>query len=332
MKSLIVSEPGKLEFADIPQPKIGPYQALVKVEVCGICNSTDSKLIDGTMFWAPPFPIVLGHESVGRVVAIGEKVTRYKVGDRVVRPIYRHPDPAAGLNAANGGFVEYGYVTDPFAMAAHGDGSMLGDYNAQRQVVAPEGLTAVEAALCISLSETASLLDPLPNLAGKTVVVAGTGVAGLSFALWAKLAGATVIALGRRESRLATARKLGAAVTIDTSDGDTVAKILAVNGKADVLLEATGDAPLADSLQAALADDGVALAYGVPPTGQHYAAFWQNPPVNEHLRYAWVADMVLRGWVKPEWFVSHTWKFDEALEAFDQVRAGKVFKGFVEIG
>ena len=332
MKSLIVSSPGNIEFADIPKPEIGPYQALVKVDVCGICNSTDAKLIEGTMFWAPPFPIVLGHESVGRVVAIGAKVTRYKVGDRVVRPIYRAPDPSSPLKPANGGFVEYGYVTDPFAMAADGDGSMLGDYNAQRQVVAPEGLSAVEAALCISLSETASLLDPLPNLAGKTVLVAGTGVAGLSFGLWAKFAGAKVIALGRRASRLHVAAKLGADVVIDTTEPDYLAQILAVNGPVDVMLEATGVVALADSLQPILKPGGAALAYGVPPTGDKYAGFWQNPPVDEHLRYAWVADLVLRGWVKPEWFVTHTWEFNDALAAFDQTRAGHVFKGFVEIG
>jgi D-arabinose 1-dehydrogenase-like Zn-dependent alcohol dehydrogenase len=46
----------------------GPYEALVKMEACGICSSTDAKVVDGTMYWAPPFPLVLGHESVGRVV------------------------------------------------------------------------------------------------------------------------------------------------------------------------------------------------------------------------------------------------------------------------
>ncbi|HEY3330728.1 MAG TPA: zinc-binding dehydrogenase [Capsulimonadaceae bacterium] len=331
MKALVVNTPGKLEFADIPVPVINPYQALAKVEVCGICNSTDTKLIDGLMGWAPPAPFVLGHESVGTIVEIGERVTRYKVGDRVTRPIYRSPIPASKLQAANGGFVEYGIVTDNAAMAADGDLSMADDYNANRQMVAPQSLSPLQAALCISLSETASLIDPLPNIAGQTVLVAGTGVAGLSFAMWCKLAGARTIVLGRRASRLALATKLGADHVIDTSESGYVERLVAEYGQADVLFEGTGVVSVADGLASVLKPGGYALAYGVPPSGNKYADFWKSPAVNEQTRYAWVTDLMARGWIKSEWFVTHTWKFDEALQAFDQTRAGEVFKGFVTI-
>jgi len=53
MKALIVPAQGRLEIRDIPEPVVDPYDALVKIEVCGICNSTDHKLIEGQMFWAP---------------------------------------------------------------------------------------------------------------------------------------------------------------------------------------------------------------------------------------------------------------------------------------
>ena len=214
MKALIVPEAGRLEAREIAPPEIGPYDALVRIEVCGICNSTDSKLIHGTMYWAPPFPFVLGHESVGTVVEAGPKVRKFKVGDRVTRVVGAYA--GSPLNSANGGFAEYGMVRDGAAMAADGDSSLVNDYNVQRQNVVPDWMSARDAALVISLSETASVLRHLPNLRERKIVVAGTGVTGLAFTLWAKLAGALVITLGRREARLSRALEIGADATVNT--------------------------------------------------------------------------------------------------------------------
>jgi L-iditol 2-dehydrogenase len=314
-------------------PQVGPYTALVRIETCGICNSTDHKLIEGTMGWAPPFPIILGHESVGRVMEVGPKVRRFKVGDRVTRPIYLPPDGADNgghYNAAMGGLAEYGIVRDAMAMAEDGDPSLRGDYNALRQNVVPEHLGARDAALAISLAETASVLRHLPNARGLKIVVAGTGVAGLAFMLWFKLAGARVIALGRRAERLQKARELGTDDVIDTRQSGFMDSLReAAGGAVDGLIEATGDAPLAEQILGALAPDGFACAYGVPPTGTKYASRWRTAVVEEHLSYDWVADLLARGWVKPEWFVSHEWEFRDVLRAFEQAARGEVLKGFV---
>jgi threonine dehydrogenase-like Zn-dependent dehydrogenase len=281
------------------------------------------------MFWAPPFPFVLGHESVGRVVETGSKVSKFKVGDRVTRPIYVPPAGAA-VNSANGGFAEFGVVTDAVAMAADGDGSKLNDYNADRQLVVPPDLSARDAALAISLSETASVLRHLPNPRGSKVVVAGTGVAGLAFALWLKLAGAFVIVLGRREERLRKALEMGADVAINTRDGDFLEQLRAL-GPVDGLMEATGDAALATQVEEFLSPQGFACAYGVPPTGVHYGPRWRGAAVEEHLSLPWIIDLLRRGWVQPEWFVSHEWGFDEVLTAFEQNSRGEVLKGFVRL-
>ncbi len=330
MKALVVPQRGQIVIDEIAPPEPGPYDALVQIEVCGICNSTDSKLIDGKMYWAPPFPFVLGHEAVGTVVAVGPWVRSYRVGDLVNRPVAFWPGSRPDLNAAMGGFAEYGLVRDSRAMAAAGDSSLIGDYLAQRQVVLPPALAPKDAALAISLSETASVLRHLPNLRGKVVVIAGTGIAGLAFTLWAKLAGAAVTVLGRREERLAHARRLGADAAVNTIDAHYLEVLQRVaGGAADVIIEATGDAALAAALEATLAPDGVALAYGVPPTGTTYGPCWLQAKVEEHLSLPWVADLIVRGWVRPEWFVSHSWNLDEASEAFAMVARGEVVKGFV---
>ncbi len=330
MKALIVPQIGTLEVADIVPPEPGPYDALVRIDVCGICNSTDSKLIEGTMFWAPPFPFVIGHEAVGTVVSVGSRVTSYHAGDLVNRPVAFWPGSRPELNCAMGGLAEYGIVRDSSAMAADGDSSLVGNYLADRQIVLPGSLTPEQGALAISLSETASVFKHLPNLRGKIVAIAGTGIAGLAFTLWAKLAGAYVITLGRRESRLEQARLVGADAMVNTSTGDPAELLLhAAGGPVDALIEATGDAPLASAIETTLAPDGIAVAYGVPPTGTTYSARWVNPRVEEHLSLPWVADLFARGWVHPEWFVTHRWNLDEAHEAFAMVARGEVVKGFV---
>jgi D-arabinose 1-dehydrogenase-like Zn-dependent alcohol dehydrogenase len=67
MKGLFVTEKNKLEFLELPEPKISDYEVLVEVLACGICNSTDWKIISDE-FGGDKYPILFGHESVGRVI------------------------------------------------------------------------------------------------------------------------------------------------------------------------------------------------------------------------------------------------------------------------
>lgn len=337
MKALIVPKPGSLQLTDIDPPTIGPYDALVKIEVCGICNSTDAKLIDGRMYWAPPFPFVLGHESVGVVKQVGDKVRKYKVGDRVTRPVAFWPGSRQGLNVAVGGFAEWGMVRDAQAMAQDGDHSLDDDYLAQRQLVVPKNLSPVEAALAISLSETASVFLPLPPLRGRTVAVTGAGVAGLAFMLWAKLAGAHVIAIARRARRLELARMLGADSTLDTNECKNLPAELEqiAKGKLHGIIEATGNATLANQLTPAIEKGGFAVAYGVPATEdtQYDKNIWRIAEVNEQLCYNWVADLLSRGWISADWFVSRgDVPLSDTPAAFEQVRKGELLKVFIQTG
>ena len=73
-----------MEIRDVPTPKPGPYQSLVKTEVMALCNATDRKLVEGHFPGMEQYPLVLGHENAGIVVEAGEKVTQFKPGDRVI--------------------------------------------------------------------------------------------------------------------------------------------------------------------------------------------------------------------------------------------------------
>lgn len=85
MRAMVLEATGKpLHLSEIPLPKPGPEQVLLRVHACGVCR-TDLHIVDGDLE-RPKLPLILGHQIVGRVVALGERVTRFKVGERLGIP------------------------------------------------------------------------------------------------------------------------------------------------------------------------------------------------------------------------------------------------------
>ncbi len=119
MFSIAVVGPNKVEIVEVPKPIPGDYDAVVKTEVSFLCNATDRKLIDGHFPGVETYPLLLGHESVGIVEAVGKRVTSFAPGDRTVGGLLLEPtDPqyASGW----GGFSEYILVRDHQAMLNDG--------------------------------------------------------------------------------------------------------------------------------------------------------------------------------------------------------------------
>jgi propanol-preferring alcohol dehydrogenase len=85
MKAMVFESVGNpLILMDVPVPSIEPLKVLVEVLACGICR-TDLHIIDGELT-EPKFPLILGHEIIGRVAEIGDEVTTLKIGDLVGVP------------------------------------------------------------------------------------------------------------------------------------------------------------------------------------------------------------------------------------------------------
>src|SRR5574341_932067 len=85
MLAMIVDIPGKpLRKLELPIPAPSPGQILIRVHACAVCR-TDLHVVDGDLA-QPTLPLVPGHEIVGKVAALGEGVTRFKIADRVGVP------------------------------------------------------------------------------------------------------------------------------------------------------------------------------------------------------------------------------------------------------
>src|SRR5437762_8862138 len=85
MRAMVLHEPKRsLELRDVPKPKPGKGQLLVRVSTCGVCR-TDLHIVDGELP-DPKLPLILGHEIVGRVEELGRHVKTFREGDRVGIP------------------------------------------------------------------------------------------------------------------------------------------------------------------------------------------------------------------------------------------------------
>jgi propanol-preferring alcohol dehydrogenase len=80
----LVAPQGVLQEAELPQPEPAPEQVLIRIHACGVCR-TDLHVVDGELT-EPKLPLIPGHEVVGTVVKMGERVERFAVGDRVGVP------------------------------------------------------------------------------------------------------------------------------------------------------------------------------------------------------------------------------------------------------
>jgi L-iditol 2-dehydrogenase len=277
MKAAVVREIGRVEIEEIPEPVPSPYQAVAEVLCWATCNSTDLSAVKGTIPWMPPLPMILGHETVGRVVSVGSKVRNYKEGDIRLRITAVYPRETMGeFHSGLGSFTSVGLATDVEAMKADGlDTSGLVITHFLHQAVPPD-MAPADAAMIINLREALSWVKAL-DVEGKNVLIIGDGPVGLGFAQMAGIRGAQKVTLvGHRDSRLELGRQFGAHHTINSRQEDPLERIQEFVGSPaiDVLIDCVGDRrALAESL-VLVRPDGKVAGYGVPKPST-------GPPVDD---------------------------------------------------
>ena len=258
MKAAVVERPGVLAVRELPDPVPGDYDALCRLEYGATCTGTDSHLIAGEFRFPIDYPAILGHESVGRVVAVGRKVKSYRVGDLVTRV---GTPPSGGIGICWGGFASMGIAKDHWTMAA--DGRPEAEWAGHRvNQVVPASVDARTAPMFTTWRETLSYLLRMGVGTGSSVLVIGSGGNGLSFARHAKLLGAAVWMLGAARLER-TALGLGLDGFRDYHR-DAVVKDLgaAVPGGFTHVIDAVGKAGHADRVLPLLVPDGRIGVYG----------------------------------------------------------------------
>ncbi|HUQ93443.1 MAG TPA: galactitol-1-phosphate 5-dehydrogenase [Bryobacteraceae bacterium] len=243
MKALLLKQYMELEYTDMPEPRIGDEDVLVKVRACGICGS-DIHGLDGSSGRRIP-PLIMGHEAAGSIAQVGKNVKDWKEGDRVTF------DSMVSCGKCH--FCRKGQVN--LCENRQVLGVSCGDYRrhgAFAEYVSvpqnilyrmPDNLKFEHAAMIEPVSVAVHAVELTPIEMGDTAVVVGSGMIGLLTIQAAKVAGATrVFAVDLDDVKLALARELGADETFNPKNCDVVREIQARTGGrgADVVLEAVG--------------------------------------------------------------------------------------------
>ena len=229
---------------DVPMPEIGDYECLVKVRACGFCNGTDFHIIRGEMaIDVDKFPILLGHEGAGEIVAVGSKVRNYKVGNRFINPPFRKTTDRYG--ATWGAMSDYGVVQDQQAMREDGvPESQFQNQFACCQI--PDDFDMIDAGVLLTLNECFSAAKNF-TVEGKDVLVYGAGPMGLATMKYMRHLGAkTITVVDSVEERLELARTLSGVdrtINFKTQDKEAILKdelfdrVIDIVGLTSILME-----------------------------------------------------------------------------------------------
>ncbi len=335
MKAMVMEDFGKpLVYKDMPLPRIGPRDALVKVKAAGVCR-TDLKVWRGRLPVKPTLPHILGHEIAGVVAEVGAEVTaevdEVSPGDHVVVHFYvtcgrcyyclRGREPQCAKLAAWIGFREHGGYAEYVAVPARNLVRIPREMEFEEAAVLPDAVATTVFAV----------RDRARVRCGETVLVIGIGGLGVHAIQAAKVCGATVLAADISEDKLALGREFGAEETLDSRDPGFLARLSEITGGSmvDAVVDCAGTPATAEMTVKALRKCGRAVFLGYSP-GESFSVPSTRLVLDEIAimgsRACSRADLedtvrlVASGRIRP--FVSDRYRLDEANRALAGLEAG----------
>jgi 2-desacetyl-2-hydroxyethyl bacteriochlorophyllide A dehydrogenase len=344
MKAAVFHGPGgswpqkPISIEEVPVPVPAAGEVLVKVAACGLCR-TDLEYLKVAGATPKPPPIILGHEPVGTVTETGREVNGLTAGQRVLvataipcfvcdfcRTGRENLCPGMTLVGANrdGAFAEY--VTAP----------------ATGVIPLPDSLPLEASAIITDAVATSyhAVYNRARVKKGDTVAIYGaSGGLGLICVQMTAAIGARVIAIGRKQWKLAKAKEYGAAEIISTGEVDSVdraVKRLTGDG-ADISIDVSGLAQMIESACRATRPGGSIIVVGFSFEKIQLSVnrlMWQELNVLGSKNYR-LSDMpaiiglVKNGVVQPDKIVSHRFKLEEINEAYRMLERGEMLRGIV---
>ena len=345
MKAAVFYAPGDLRLEDVPDPKPGPDELLLRMRACATCG-TDAKIFQHGHQRLDP-PQIIGHELAGEVVEVGSDVSGFGGGDRV-QVIAAVPDGTCefcrgGMMAicANqtsmgyqypGGFAEFMVV--PQAVLKVGGVNQI-----------PEGLSYAEAAVTEPLACAVNAQELVNVTDGDIVVVMGAGPIGCLHVRLARSRGAsTVYLVDINAGRLAlSAERVQPDAAIDGSTVDVVETVreLTSGRVADVVITAAPSGKAQEDAVEMAAPRGRISLFGGLPKDDPFIRLDSN---KVHYRELFVVgvngsspahntqalDLIAGGAVPVADLITHRMPLDGVLEAIAAVTSGEAVKVVVE--
>lgn len=323
MRAAIYPGEGRpIAIVELPDPRPGPGDLLIKVHRCGICG-TDLAMTRGGPFQFPPGS-QLGHEYAGEIIEVGSNVSAFEPGERIAVL----PSPACG---------------ECEGCRSHGNNVLCRAKPGSAMIGFAE-LARVPAALGIRLPATLSmadgaLIEPLAvslygiELAridpGARVLVLGGGTVALYAIYWARRLGAhRIVAMSRSARREPLALQMGADAFVPFGEGEVEQVRTALGGSPQIVLECVGARGMLSRALAHAAQFGRIVSLGfctspdtvIPAAAAYKCASIQFAVGYTMREFLYIADAMDKGHCDPKAIITRNLRLTELPEAFEQLR------------
>jgi len=327
MQAVVYHGPGKKSLDSVPVPRVeNPTDAVVKILKTTICG-TDLHILKGDVP-AVTDGRILGHEGVGIIESVGDAVSNFKPGDRVLiscitscgkceyckQQMYSHCE--------DGGWI-LGHLIDgtqaEYVRIPHADNSLY---------PIPEGADEEALVMLSDILPTGHEIGVLYGAVkpGDTVAIVGAGPVGMAALLTAQFySPAKIIMVDLDDNRLQMAKTFGATDLVNSGSGDAIEAIMAhTKDGVDVAIEAVGIAPTFDICQKIVRPGGHIANVGVHGTKvelQIQELWAMNITLTTGLVNTNTTPMLLKtvtsGKLQPDRLISHRFSFDKFLDAYE---------------
>ncbi len=213
-----------VRLENVPVPQIAAGEVLVRVNTCGICGTDLKKIATGSH----SAPRIFGHETSGVIAAVGDGVSNFQPGDRVVVfhhipcgdcyycghktfaqcETYKKVGCTAGFEPSGGGFAEYVRVMDWIVKKG--------------TVRIPDGVSFEQACFLEPVNTCMKGIERLRVEPGETIIVIGQGPIGILLSILAQRSGARVVTTDLYSQRLTISKSFGLGTVVDASRTDPV--------------------------------------------------------------------------------------------------------------
>lgn len=324
MRAAIIDTPGSIRVGDVPDPKPGDRQVVLKVGACGICG-TDLHIADGH-FPPTPYPIVPGHEFAGEIIELGADVPGdWRVGDRVAVDPSLFCGYCGPCRAGHGNLCANWGATGDTVDGAFAEYVAVPAANCYRM---PDEMTWEQGALVEPVSCAVHGVRRVGVEAGERFLVVGAGTMGLIMQQLLQRAGAEVTVVDRNTARLGRATELGArAVAGDVAELD--------GERFDAAADCSGAVPAIEAAFDSLRRGGRLLVFGVAPE-QARVALSPFRIYNDEITvvgsmavlhsFGPALDLVASGAIDTAPLLTHTLPLEQYPEALDLMRSGAGLK------
>ena len=274
MNAAVLRSPRSLTVGPSPIPEVGPADALVRVDMAGLCG-TDYRIWNGDR--PVKYPLIMGHEFVGRIEAIGASVAGLRVGQRVVaEPNYSCGHCPLCLEGNRN------LCPDRTAVGIDVDGAFADLARLPAKCCWPvaDSVSDDEAVMAEPLAVVVRAVNRGAPKSHETAAVVGAGTLGLLALQVLRAAGARVLVVSRSARRFDLARELGAAETHAVADGplNAVARRFSGREGVDLVVETAGTADAVNHAVALVRPGGRVVLTGLP----HEATTLSFFPVVRH--------------------------------------------------